>query len=222
MMPEGSAPVGGVGGMSLVIAFVGSKSAVMAGDMREIFFWGDETAVQALEKELYGGGLVADNDLYRRAEALGVGVVVRDGREKVREQDGVLVGEVRETVGGTVRARRLYATAGRYAIAEFEGSCGRLTGKGTGSTFVVLGNRAAQAIALASIREGWKDGGTEDAVRVIILVMKTAAAATASVSKRFVLIRTEAGADLDTLLARDLGEGEVAMKNTSGIFRKNA
>lgn len=196
--------------MSLVIAFVGSKGAVMAGDLREIFFWDDETAVPALEKELYGGGIVTDGDLYRRAEALGVGIVVRDGREKVREQDGVLVGEVRETVGGTVRARRLYATMGRYALAEFEGPVGRVTGKGTGSTFVVLGNRIAQDIALASIREGWKDGGTEDAVRVIILAMKKAASATASVSKRFVLIRTETGGDLDGLIARDLGEGEVS------------
>ncbi|WP_298665013.1 DUF2121 domain-containing protein [uncultured Methanofollis sp.] len=208
--------------MSLVIAFVGSKGTVMAGDMREIFFWDDETAIPALEKELYGGGIVTDDDLYRRAGALGVGVVIRDGREKVREEDGVLVGEVREMVGGRVRSRRLYATAGRYALAEFEGSVGRVTGKGAGSTFVVLGNRIAQEIALASIREGWKDGGMEDAVRVIILAMKKAAASTASVSKRFVLIGTEAGADLDALLARDLGEREVSLADPCGTSHKKA
>lgn len=208
--------------MSLVIAFVGSKGAVMAGDMREIFFRGDETAVLALEKELYGGGIVTDGDLYGRAEALGVGIVVRDRREKVREQDGVLVGEVREMMGRTVRARRLYATAGRYAFAEFEGPCGRVTGKGKGSTFVVLGNRIAQEIALAAIREGWKDGGTEDAVRVIVLAMTRAAAKTASVSKWFVLIRTEAGADLDGLLARDIGAGEVSLTDTGGMSQNGA
>lgn len=192
--------------MSLVITFVGSKGAVTVGDMREIFLRDDGNAVLALEEELYGGGIVTDEELYSRAAALGVGIVVRDGREKVREQDGVLVGEVRETKGRKVRARRLYATAGRYALAEFEGRCGSLSGEGTGSKFVVLGNRIAQAIALASIREGWKDGGTEDAVRVIILAMKKAAASTASVSDRFVLIRSGAGADLDGLLDLDLGK----------------
>ena len=41
--------------MSLVVCFSGKKGAIIAGDMREILFGGDDDAIGSLEKELYSG-----------------------------------------------------------------------------------------------------------------------------------------------------------------------
>jgi len=58
--------------MSLVIAFIGARGAVMAGDTREIITRGDRIPTDTLEHELYSGGIVTDADLYKRAEELGI------------------------------------------------------------------------------------------------------------------------------------------------------
>ncbi|MDD3933957.1 MAG: DUF2121 domain-containing protein [Methanoculleus sp.] len=39
--------------MTLVIAYIGKQGAVMAGDMREIAFQGDDSCIDELEHELY-------------------------------------------------------------------------------------------------------------------------------------------------------------------------
>lgn len=85
--------------MTLVIAFIGKQGAVMAGDMREIAFGGDDSRIEDLERELYGGSIVSDTDLAERADEMGVIIRVRDDKAKVSQQDGVLVGEVTETEG---------------------------------------------------------------------------------------------------------------------------
>ncbi|MDD5685877.1 MAG: DUF2121 domain-containing protein, partial [Methanoregulaceae archaeon] len=69
--------------MSLVICFSGKKGAIIAGDMREILFGGDDDAIAALEKDLYSGAVTTEGDLQERARSLGVTIVIRDGREKV-------------------------------------------------------------------------------------------------------------------------------------------
>jgi hypothetical protein len=48
--------------MSLVIAFVGKKGAVIAGDMREIIFQGNAFSRKRLEKELYNGLIATDEE----------------------------------------------------------------------------------------------------------------------------------------------------------------
>jgi len=52
--------------MSLVIAFIGKNGAVMAGDMREISFQGEKSEREKLEKELYCGSLVTEDELAKK------------------------------------------------------------------------------------------------------------------------------------------------------------
>ncbi len=107
--------------MSLVTAFIGRHGAVMGGDTREIITSGDRVATETLEHELYCGLIRTDEVLRQRAGELGISLVIRDDKRKVTQRDGILVGEVSETKAGLTRIRRLYATAGEYAIAEITG-----------------------------------------------------------------------------------------------------
>ncbi len=191
--------------MSLVIAFVGKQGAVMAGDRRSVFFLGDKESVVLLEQELYTGGIVADEELHRRGDELGIRLFVYDDRSKVGKRGGALVGEVTSSEGGKVRKRRLYASAGKYAIAEFEGSEGAVTRQGGGSAFVVFGSEIAKEIANAVIRDHWKNGGLAQAVTVIRRAMEKAGRETASVGREFDLLQTAEPADIDELLREDLG-----------------
>jgi hypothetical protein len=191
--------------MSLVIAFVGKNGAVMAGDRRSVFFLGEDLNVERLERELYAGRIVTDEELHRRAEALNVRLFVYDDRCKVTIRDGVLVGEVTSSEGGKVRKRRLYASAGRYAIAEFEGGEGTVTQQGEGSAFVVFGSEIAKKITNTVIREQWKNGGLAQAATVIRRAMEKAGRETASVSTEFELLQTTKQVDIAGLISEDLG-----------------
>jgi hypothetical protein len=189
--------------MSLVIAFIGARGAVMAGDMREIVTRGDPVATGTLEEELYGGAIVTDAALKTRADELGIVLSIRDDKRKVHPRDGILVGEVSESEGGGTKKRRLYATAGEYALAGISGSGFCLTGRGSAGNFIVLGNRITQQVAHTCIKEHWKNGTLEDAIRVIMLTMEKASAATASVSARYTIIQTPAHAPLAGVIGRD-------------------
>ena len=189
--------------MSLVIAYTGSKGAIMAGDMREIRLGGDDAAITTLERELYTGVIPNDGQLRSRAKELGVVILIRDDKEKVRDRDGILIGEVTESESGTQRIRRLYASAGHYAIADIEGSRFVVRGRGDTSTFVVLGNELTRQIAHSAIQRYGKEGTREDAVAVIVKAMNEAAARTASVSRSYILLQTIRCACLDTVLEED-------------------
>jgi len=193
--------------MTLVIAFIGKQGAVMAGDMREIAFGGDDSRIEDLERELYGGSIVSDTDLAERADEMGVIIRVRDDKAKVSQQDGVLVGEVTETEGAAVRKRRLYATTGSYAIAEVLDSRLRVTQRGRASNFVVLGNEITKRIANECIQGMWEGGTIQDALRLIMLTMQVAASATASVSRTFILVHTDVTANLVEAVDRDSLKG---------------
>jgi hypothetical protein len=171
--------------------------------MRELRFGGDDATIATLEGELYCGDIGNDDQLRRRAEELGVTVLVRDDKEKVRERDGILIGEVTESERGILRIRRLYVSAGHYAIADIEGSLFELKGKGDTSTFVVLGNELTKQIASAAIQKYWKNGTPEDAVRVIVSAMDEAAARTASVSRKYLLLQTRNTTRPDAAIERD-------------------
>ncbi|MCT8337684.1 DUF2121 domain-containing protein [Methanoculleus sp. Afa-1] len=194
--------------MTLVIAFIGEQGAVMAGDMREIAFGGDELLIEELERELYSGSISSDNDLTERADAIGVTIRLRDDKTKVMQRDGVLVGEVTETEGASVRCRRLYAAKGNYAIAELVDSRLRVIQKGRASNFVVLGNDITKRVADRCIREMWEGGTVQDALRLIMLTMQIAAGVTASVSRTFVLVHTDTAADISNAIANDSREGK--------------
>ena len=128
----------------------------MAGDMREIITLGDRASTETLEHELYIGLIVTDEDVKKRAGELGISLTIRDDKRKVTQRDGILMGEVSETEGGVTRKRRLYATAGEYALAEITDADLRLSGKGTASNFIVLGNQVTKQIAHTCIQEHWK------------------------------------------------------------------
>jgi hypothetical protein len=193
--------------MTLVMAFIGEKGAVMAGDMREITYLGDRAAMERLERELYTGEIVTDEDLERRARELGVRLMVRDDKVKVSEREGVLVGEVTSLEGGLLRRRRLYASAGSYAILDIEGSSTTLRGRGGAGNFVVLGNEMTKATANRCIREGWRNGSLKDARGIIARAMERAARESASVSRRFTILETRDKVDLERVMEHAGREG---------------
>lgn len=190
--------------MSLVIAFIGKSGAVMAGDLREITFQGEKADRECLEKELYSGAIVTDESLETRAEELGVKITIRDNKNKVMERAGILVGEVSSFEDGVLRKRRLYASAGNYAIAEIRDSELTVSSKGKGSNFIVFGNDFTKQIAHKCFKTTWtKKSKLQDAVKIIIQAMETAAETTASVSKQYSLIQTTAKKDPDGEIKQD-------------------
>lgn len=189
--------------MSLVIAYIGRNGAVMAGDLRQILFRGESSAEKILEEELYGGLITSDEELTRKAKELGIGLMIRDDKNKVSEQDGVLIGEVSSSEGGKVQKRRLYASAGSYAIADLENATMTVRQHGQGSSFVVLGNTITKKIAHECIRDQWKNGTLSDAIRIILLTMETASRTTASVSKQVTLFQTMSKVNVAEVIKRD-------------------
>ena len=79
-------------------------------------------------------------ELAEKARKFGVGITVTDCKSKISEKNGVLVGEVSSIEGGVIKKRKLYASAGNYAIAELRDSELTLTSHAKGSTLIVLGN----------------------------------------------------------------------------------
>lgn len=190
--------------MSLIVAFTGRETAVMAGDLREILIQGEDAGIHTFEQELYQGSIASDDNLRQRAGELGVTLIIRDNKCKVTEREGVLVGEVTESERGRVRRRRLYAVPGAYAIADIETGRFDCRSRGEGSAFVVLGNAVTQEIANTIIREAWKGGTLADAIRIILQIMDTAATRTASVSRTFVLLQTRERTNFSGLMERDM------------------
>ncbi|MFY9408776.1 MAG: DUF2121 domain-containing protein [Methanosarcina flavescens] len=188
---------GEINHMTLVIAFIGKNGAVMTGDLREITFEGDKQDREKLEKELYSGAIVTDDELAEKARKFGVGITVTDCKSKISEKNGVLVGEVSSIEGGVIKKRKLYASAGNYAIAELRDSELTLTSHAKGSTLIVLGNEFTKQIANKCFKDNWTKKSTfQDAVKILMLCMETAARKTASVSQQFYLIQTTSNVDV--------------------------
>ncbi len=190
--------------MTLVIAFIGKNGAVMTGDLREITFEGDKPKREKLEKELYSGAIVSDDELAKKADEFGVGITVTDCKSKVSERDGILIGEVSSVEGWVTKKRRLYASAGNYAIAELRDSEVNLTSHAKGSNLIVLGNDFTKQVANKCFKDNWTKKSTfQDAVKILMLCMETAAKKTASVSKQFYLIQTTSSFDVLKIVEKD-------------------
>ncbi len=190
--------------MTLVIAFIGKNGAVMAGDMREITFEGERFDRENLEKELYSGAIVTDEELTKKAEEFGVKITVTDCKEKVSERNGILVGEVSSFEGGVVKKRRIYASAGNFAIAELINTEMTLTSQGKGSNFIAFGNEFTKQVANKCFKDHWtKKSNLQDAVKILILCMEIAAKKTASVSRQFVFVQTSSNADVLKVVEKD-------------------
>jgi len=190
--------------MTLVIAFIGKNGAVMTGDLREITFEGDKPDREKLEKELYSGAIVTDDELAKIAREFGVGITVTDCKSKISERNGVLIGEVSSIEGGVTKKRRLYASAGNYAIAELIDTEITLTSHAKGSNLIVLGNDFTKQVANKCFKDNWTKKSTfQDAVKILMLCMETAARKTASVSQQFFLIQTASNADVLKAVEKD-------------------
>ncbi|MDI9395351.1 MAG: DUF2121 domain-containing protein [Euryarchaeota archaeon] len=190
--------------MTLVIAFIGKNGAVMAGDMREITFEGEKPDREKLEKELYSGAIITDEELAKKAEEFGVKITIADCKEKVAERDGVLVGEASSIEDGVVKKRRLYASAGNYAIAELRDSEMTLTTHGKGSNFIAFGNEFTKQVANKCFKKHWtKKSNLQDAVKILIMCMESAGEKTASVSRQFMIVQTASNADVLKVVEKD-------------------
>jgi hypothetical protein len=193
--------------MTLVIAFIGENGAVMTGDLREITFERNKPGREKLEKELYNGAIVTDDELAKKARDSGVGIIVTDCKSKISERNGILIGEVSSVEGGVVKKRRLYAAAGNYAIAELRDSEITLTSHAKGSNLIVLGNDFTKHVANKCFKDNWNKKNTfQDAVKILMLCMETAARKTASVSQQFFLIQTTSNADVLKAVEEDMKE----------------
>lgn len=190
--------------MTLVIAFIGKNGAVMTGDLREITFEGGKSDREKLEKELYNGAIVTDDELAKKAEELKVKINVTDFKNKISERDGILIGEVSSFEDGVLKKRRLYASAGNYAIAELKDTEINLTSHAKGSNLIVLGNEFTKQIANKCFKDNWTKKSTfQDAIKILMLCMETAARKTTSVSKQFFLIQTTSNVDVLKIVEKD-------------------
>ncbi len=141
--------------MTLVITFIGKNGAVMTGDLREITFEGNKPGRGNLETELYNGAIFTDYELAKKARDSGVGIIVTDRKSKISERKGILIGEVSSIEGGVVKKRRLYASAGNYAIAELRDSEITLTSHAKGSNLIVFGNDFTKQVANKCFKDNW-------------------------------------------------------------------
>ena len=129
--------------MSLVLAFTGSKQAIIGGDKRSIDFFGP---CQELEEELYSGKIRTDEELKARAVEACATIQVSDCREKVWKRGEILVGEVTERSLTSDKRRRIYLMPGAYFIADIDNGIARTTGNGR-SACIALGNKITKQIA---------------------------------------------------------------------------
>ncbi|NYT02183.1 MAG: DUF2121 domain-containing protein [Methanosarcinales archaeon] len=167
--------------MSLVIAYAGSKEALICGDQRSITFAGRS---EALEEELYSGRIAGDGELERRARELDTWIRVTDQGEKVWRRGGLLVGEVKDISPASQKRRRVYLTPGAFLMADIVDGQARVTGRG-GSSAVVLGNQFTRSLANSMLQSC--RGDVEKTLRAI---MDQAGQKTASVSRGYAILST--------------------------------
>lgn len=174
--------------MSLVIAYCGKRYAIIAGDRRSIVFAGD---CSSIEDELYFGAIKTEEDLLTRAAELSATLQVFDGREKVWNTQGVLVGEVTDVSASQIRRRRIYVTPGAYLLADINNLDATITAKGK-STFIALGNMFTRDLAAMAVRSA---GGTVNEA-LFRSIMQEASMKTATVSRDYTLLSSlESNAD---------------------------
>lgn len=143
--------------MSLIVTYISTRGCVIIGDKRRIAYFGDRSAREKLEEELYSGRIKSDEELQRRASELGLNIKVTDDACKVRSIGDVVVGEISQKTPFETKRRRIYATTGAYQIIELTGS--RITSMEKGDTaIIVFGNRIAKEITNGFLKRGGRPG----------------------------------------------------------------
>ena len=141
--------------MSLIIAYVGKKGCVMAGDKRRIAYFGSKEERELLEQEIYTGEITSDEELYARAEELGISLKVTDDATKVKSVENVAVGEVSSRGTMETKRKRIYGTTNGFQIIELTGSEIVNSKKGE-SSIIVFGNKITKSLANEMLKKRWK------------------------------------------------------------------
>ena len=141
--------------MSLIIAYVGKKGCVMAGDKRRIAYFGSKEERELLEQEIYSGEITSDEELYARAEELEISLKVTDDATKVKSVENVAVGEVSSRGTMETKRKRIYGTTNGFQIIELSGSEIVNVNKGD-SSIIVFGNKITKSLANDMLKNRWK------------------------------------------------------------------
>lgn len=141
--------------MSLIIAYVGKKGCVMAGDKRRIAYFGSKDERELLEQEIYTGEITSDEELYARAEELGISLKITDDATKVKSVENVAVGEVSSRGTMETKRKRIYGTTNGFQIIELTGS-EIVNAKRGESSIIVFGNKITKSLANEMLKNRWK------------------------------------------------------------------
>ena len=141
--------------MSLIIAYVGKKGCVMAGDKRRIAYFGSKDERELLEQEIYSGEITSDEELYKRAEELEISLKITDDATKVKSLESVAVGEVSSRGAMETKRKRIYGTTNGFQIVELTGSEIVNVKRGE-SSIIVFGNKITKSLANDMLKNRWK------------------------------------------------------------------
>lgn len=141
--------------MSLIIAYVGKKGCVMAGDKRRIAYFGSKEERELLEQEIYSGDIRNDEELYARAEELEISLKITDDACKVKIVEDVAVGEVSSRGTMETKRKRIYGTTNGFKIIELSGS-NIINSKKGDSSIIVFGNKITKSMANDMLKKRWK------------------------------------------------------------------
>ncbi|WP_407393662.1 DUF2121 domain-containing protein [Methanobrevibacter sp.] len=141
--------------MSLIIAYVGKKGCVMAGDKRKIGYFGDKENLEILEKELYDGTISNDDDFDKRAGELGISIKITDDANKLKIVGNTVRGEVSNKGTFETKRKRIYGTTNGYQILELLGS-DTVSRKAGEKGIIIFGNKFAKQKAETLIGRKWK------------------------------------------------------------------
>ncbi|MGJ7028193.1 MULTISPECIES: DUF2121 family protein [Methanothermobacter] len=171
--------------MSLIVTYISTRGCVIIGDKRRIAYFGDRSAREKLEEELYSGRIKSDEELQRRASELGLNIKVTDDACKVRSIGDVVVGEISQKTPFETKRRRIYATTGAYQIIELTGS--RITSMEKGDTaIIVFGNRIAKEITNGFLKKRWKTRTTlKEVSELLTELMEHVSSRTPSVGSEY-------------------------------------
>lgn len=140
--------------MSLIIAYIGKKGCVMAADKRKIAYFGDKEGLSVLEGELYNGSIQTDDELFKRAEELGIAIKITDGASKLLEIGDIIRGEVSSKGSFESKRKRVYGTTNGYQLVELLGSETK-SRKAGNNGIILFGNKYAKKLAQKLISSKW-------------------------------------------------------------------
>ncbi|MDR0912452.1 MAG: DUF2121 domain-containing protein [Methanobrevibacter sp.] len=141
--------------MSLIIAYVGKKGCVMAGDKRRISYFGDKEDINSLEEKLYSGNISTNEELKKIAKSLNVSIQISDNESKLKVLDNAIVAEVSTKSTKVAKRKRVYGTTNGYKIIELEGTEIIKDDEGE-SAIIVFGNKITKSLANELLKTEFK------------------------------------------------------------------